>query len=285
MKILIITPACDEEKHLPALIDSVLSQSYLPIEWIIVDDGSKDNTSNVIQHATMRHNWIKYLRKEKSNVRAPGKNVMEAFYFGFNNRDTVMYDIVVKLDADLVLPENYLEVIMRNFKKKPQIGICGGVCVVQNGSEYIIEQETNLDHIRGAIKAYRRECFEAIGGLLKHMGWDTVDEHSARFQGWIVSVLPNLKVVHQRSTHQEYGVVKAAFRNGQMLYSIRMDIILLFSNIVKKFFKKPYLILGVSMFVGYVSAFFSRYNKIVDKDLGRFIRKYRYNKLLKIFLK
>ena len=281
MKILIITPACNEEKHLPALIDSVLSQSYLPVEWIIVDDGSKDNTSNVIQHATMRHDWIKYLRKENANVRAPGKNVMEAFYFGFNNRDAVMYDVVIKLDADLVLPVNYLEVIIQKFKTNPQIGICGGVCVVQNGSKYTIEQETNLDHVRGAIKAYRRECFDAIDGLLKHMGWDTVDEHSARFHGWLVSVLPELQVIHQRSTHQEYGFIKAAFRNGKMLYSIRMDIFLLFGNCIKKSLKQPYLILGIAMFIGYVSAFFTRYEKIVGKDLGRFIRKYRYEQILK----
>ena len=281
MKILIITPACNEEKHLPALIDSVLSQSYLPVEWIIVDDGSKDNTSNVIQHATMRHDWIKYLRKENANVRAPGKNVMEAFYFGFNNRDAVMYDVVIKLDADLVLPVNYLELIIQKFKTNPQIGICGGVCVVKNGSKYTIEQETNLDHVRGAIKAYRRECFDAIDGLLKHMGWDTVDEHSARFQGWLVSVLPELQVIHQRSTHQEYGFIKAAFRNGKMLYSIRMDIFLLFGNCIKKSLKQPYLILGIAMFIGYVSAFFTRYDKIVGKDLGRFIRRYRYKQILK----
>ena len=263
------------------MIDSVLSQSYLPVEWIIVDDGSKDNTSNVIQHATMRHDWIKYLRKENANVRAPGKNVMEAFYFGFNNRDAVMYDVVIKLDADLVLPVNYLELIIQKFKTNPQIGICGGVCVVKNGSKYTIEQETNLDHVRGAIKAYRRECFDAIDGLLKHMGWDTVDEHSARFQGWLVSVLPELQVIHQRSTHQEYGFIKAAFRNGKMLYSIRMDIFLLFGNCIKKSLKQPYLILGIAMFIGYVSAFFTRYDKIVGKDLGRFIRRYRYKQILK----
>ncbi len=285
MKILIITPACNEEKHLPVLIESVLLQSYLPTEWIIVDDGSKDNTSNVIKHASMRHTWIKYLRKDKKDVRAPGKSVMEAFYFGFNNKDTLLYDIVLKLDADLVLPINYLEMIKTQFQKYAKIGICGGVCVVKNNNKYIIEHETNLDHIRGAIKAYRKECFDDIGGLLKNMGWDTVDEHSARFKGWHVSVLTDLKVIHQRSTHQEYGFVKAAFRNGKMLYSIRMDLFLLFSNIIKKCFKKPYLILGIAMFLGYINAFFTRYNKIVDKDLGRFIRKYRYNKILKRFLK
>ena len=281
MKILIITPACNEEEHLPSLIESVLMQSYLPSEWVIVDDGSIDNSSNVIQKAAIKYNWIKYLRHEKTGLRSPGKSVMDAFYFGFNNRDIRDYDIVMKLDADLILPKNYLATIINKFQANSKIGICGGVCLVQKENNYILEKEANLDHIRGAIKSYRKECFQDIGGLVKKMGWDTVDEHSARFKGWVVFVLPELKVMHQRSTHQEYGFIKAAFRNGQMLYSIRMDIFLLFGNCIKKSFKQPYLLLGIAMFIGYVSAFFTRYEKIVSKDLGRFIRKYRYEQILK----
>ena len=206
---------------------------------------------------------------------------MDAFYFGFNNRDIIDYDIVMKLDADLILPKNYLATIINQFQADSKIGICGGVCLVQKDNNYILEKEANLDHVRGAIKSYRQKCFQDIGGLVKKMGWDTVDEHSARFKGWVVFVLPELKVMHQRSTHQEYGFIKAAFRNGKMLYSIRMDIFLLFGNCIKKSLKQPYLLLGIAMFIGYVSAFFTRYDKIVSKDLGRFIRKYRYEQILK----
>ncbi len=283
MKVLIVTPACNEEKHLSELIDSIINQSILPAQWIIVDDGSTDNTSNVIKQSIMKYSWIKYLRKEKTGPRSPGKSVMETFYFGFNNRTLTEYDIVLKLDADLVLPSNYLETIVNEFKKNSKTGIAGGVCVVESNDNYVLEQETNLDHIRGAIKAYRKECFEEIGGLVKKMGWDTVDEHHARFKGWEVSVLNHLEVVHQRSTHQEYGFVKAAFRNGQMLYSIRMDVFLVIGNSIKKVFKFPYFLLGASMFLGYLFAFFSRHERIVNKDLGKFIRRYRYKKIFQRF--
>ena len=84
MKVIIITPACNEELHLPELIESMVNQNFLPSEWIIVDDGSLDNTSHVIKKAAINHDWIKYLRKEKSTLRAPGRSVIETFYFGFN---------------------------------------------------------------------------------------------------------------------------------------------------------------------------------------------------------
>ena len=283
MKFLIITPACNEEKHLPDLIQSMVNQTLLPFEWIIVDDGSTDNTSNLIQQACLEHKWIRYLRKEKKDTRSPGKSVVETFYFGFDNKTVDDYNIVMKLDADLVLPNNYLFTISNEFMKDKHLGMVGGVCVIKSDGTYILETETNLDHIRGALKAYRKECFQDIGGLVKNMGWDTVDEHHARFRGWEVSVLKDLEVLHQRSTHQEYGFLKAAFRNGKMLYSIRMDIFLLIGNSIKKSFKFPFLVLGILMFFGYVFAFITRYEKIVNKDLGKFIRKYRYKKILQRF--
>jgi glycosyltransferase involved in cell wall biosynthesis len=276
MKILIITPACNEEKNLPILIKSLINQSLLPFEWIIVDDGSKDNTSNVIQKAAIKYSWIKYLRKEKTTDRSPGKSVMEAFYAGYNYKSSNDWDIIMKLDADLVLPSNYLEHIVNEFTNNSKAGVCGGVCVLENNGIHNIEKQTNLDHVRGAIKAYRRECFQEMGGLIKNMGWDTVDEHHARFNGWDVIVKPKLQVIHQRPTHKEFGYLKAAFRNGQMLYSIRMDFILLIGNCVKILFKSPYVLLALSMFFGYVIALFKRKNYIVSKDLGKFIRRYRY---------
>ena len=162
MKILIITPACNEEEHLPSLIESVLAQSYLPAEWVIVDDGSIDNSSNVIQKAAIKYDWIKYLRHEKTGLRSPGKSVMDVFYFGFNNRDIIDYDIVMKLDADLILPKNYLATIINQFQADSKIGICGGVCLVQKDNNYILEKEANLDHVRGAIKSSYLRFFVTI---------------------------------------------------------------------------------------------------------------------------
>tara|TARA_A100001011_G_C14297075_1_gene838948 strand:+ start:1553 stop:2407 length:855 start_codon:yes stop_codon:yes gene_type:complete len=283
LKTLIITPACNEEEHLEPLIHSMIKQSILPEQWIIVDDGSLDNTSDIIKKFSIQNPWIKYLRKEKKSGRSPGKSVMEAFYHGYNNKDLFDYDIVMKLDADLVLPANYLESIIQCFNENPKVGICGGVCVLHNGDDYIVEGLTNLDHIRGAIKAYRKSCFSSISGLLKVMGWDTVDEHHARFNGWEVCVLKNIQVIHQRATNQEYGLTKAAFKNGKMLYSIRMDLVLLLLNCLKRSFTTPYLILGLYMLWGYCIASWNSHDRIVSKELGVFIRKYRYKKLFEKF--
>ena len=279
MKTLIITPAYNEEKFLQLTIDSVLNQNLLPVEWVIVDDHSKDRTSNIAKDAAKKHKWISYLKKEKKDNTGPGKAVMEAFYFGYDNKKVNNFDLIMKLDADIILPKNYISEISKRMKKNSKIGLCGGICLT-NGVE---ERITNLDHVRGAIKCYRKKCFLEIGGLLKSMGWDTVDEHTARFFNWNVSVFPDLKVHHQRKTNFKFGYVKAGYINGKMLYSIRMDFFLMLTNFLKWSFRFPYIISGFSLFLGYMKSMMFFEKKIVSKELGFFIRDYRYKKIRQKF--
>ena len=279
MKTLIITPAYNEEKFLQLTIDSVLNQNLLPVEWVIVDDHSKDRTSNIAKEAAKKHKWISYLKKEKKDNTGPGKAVMEAFYFGYDNKKVNNFDLIMKLDADIILPKNYISEISKRMKNNSKIGLCGGICLT-NGLE---ERITNLDHVRGAIKCYRKKCFLEIGGLLKSMGWDTVDEHTARFFNWNVSVFPDLKVHHQRKTNFKFGYVKAGYINGKMLYSIRMDFFLMLTNFLKWSFRFPYILSALFLFLGYMKSMIFFEKKIVSKELGFFIRKYRYKKIKERF--
>jgi len=275
LKYLIITPSCNEEKFLPNLIQSIVNQTIHPYEWIIVDDGSTDNTPKIIKKASLKYPWIRYLRNEKKDKRSPGTSVINAFYKGYDNRKIKNYDIVAKLDSDLSLPKDYFEKIINKMYSEPNIGICGGVCTV-NGR---VEGLTNLDHVRGALKAYKKKCFDSIGGLIHSMGWDTVDEHNARYLGWKVCVIETLKVEHHRKTNYEFGFLNAAYKNGKMLYSIRMGLFLLLINCFKWGFRFPYFILSFCMFYGYILSFIFNEKKIVSKDLGQFIRNYRYKKI------
>ena len=275
MKTLIITPAYNEEKFLQATIDSVVSQDLLPIEWIIVDDQSFDRTSKLAHEAAKKYSWINYLKKEKKDNIGPGKAVMEAFYYGYDNKKTKDFDIIMKLDADIILPTNYLSEISKRMLADINIGICGGICFTNGSNESI----TNSDHVRGAIKSYRKKCLIEIGGLLKEMGWDTIDEHNARFLNWKVEVFNDLKVHHTRKTNKNFGYLKAGFKNGKMLYSMRMDFFLMLTNVIKWSLRFPYFLSGFSLLVGYLKAMIFFEKKIVSKELGVFIRLYRYRKI------
>ena len=281
MKTIIITPFLNEEEVIGDLIKSVISQQLKPAKWVLVDDGSSDNSLQIIQELAKDQDWISVLQLDhKTKKRSIGAKIINAFNSGLETISIDDYDIIMKLDADLILPENYIKEIAQQFTNNPSIGLCGGVCGLVEQGEIKLERKTNLDHVRGALKAYRKDCFKQIGGLVNRMGWDSVDEYKARYHKWEVKVLPNLMVAHLKETNIKTGHARASFKNGIMLYTIRFDIPLLMTNVLKRLLWKPYIIQGLAILWGYCYAFLNREEKIIDKKLGKFIRRYRYSKIV-----
>ena len=284
MKTIIITPFLNEEAVIGDLIKSVISQQLKPAKWVLVDDGSTDKSTQIIHELTKDYDWISVLQLDhKTKKRSIGAKIINAFNSGLGTISIDDYDIIMKLDADLILPENYIKEIAQQFKNNPSIGLCGGVCGLVKQGEVKLESKTNLDHVRGALKAYRKDCFKQIGGLVNRMGWDSIDEYKARYHNWKVKVIPDLMVAHLKETNIKTGHTRASFKNGIMLYTIRFDIPLLMTNVLKRLLWKPYIIQGIAILCGYFYAFLFREEKIIDKKLGRFIRKYRYSKIIARF--
>ncbi|HEU0137962.1 MAG TPA: glycosyltransferase family 2 protein, partial [Flavobacterium sp.] len=181
----VIIPAHNEEAFIALTLQSLLAQTILPSQVVVVDDNSKDLTSAVVSDFVQRHSFISLVRNQSDAAHLPGSKVIRAFQKGFEliKQD---YDIIVKLDADLILPSDYFEKVIAAFKSDSKIGMAGGFAYIEKNGQWILENLTDKDHIRGAFKAYRRECFVQIGGLRPAMGWDTVDELLTKFYGWKV---------------------------------------------------------------------------------------------------
>ncbi len=284
MKVVIITPFLNEEAAIGHLIKSMISQEVKPTKWVLVDDGSMDNSVTIINGFAKECEWISLVQLDhKSQKRSIGAKIINAFNKGLETINIDDYDVIMKIDADLILPTNYIREITHQFTSNKKIGLCGGVCGLVNDGMVKLESKTNLDHVRGALKAYRKECFKDIDGLVNRMGWDSVDEYKTRYMGWKVKVLPDLMVSHLKETNIKTGHAKASFKNGIMLYTIRFDIPLLMTNVVKRLLWKPYIIQGLAILWGYCYGFLSQEEKIIDKKLGKFIREYRYKKISERF--
>jgi len=176
-----------------------VKQTMLPKKIIVVNDNSTDSTCDMVTSYTKKYDFIDLISTNSSKDHMPGSKVINAFYQGFKAIDT-NYDIICKFDADLIFPSNYLEKIILEFKKNSKTGMVGGFCYIQEGNDWNLENLTNKDHIRGALKAYRKECFKDIGGLKPAMGWDTVDELLAQFHNWNIVTDESLHVKHLKPT-------------------------------------------------------------------------------------
>ena len=216
MNINIVIPAHNEESFIENTLRSLAEQSLKPKKIVVVDDQSTDDTAKKAQLLAEKYPFISVIRTTSSEAHLPGSKVINAFHKGFEKLDED-YDIICKFDADLIFPKYYLETISKKFHDDPKMGMAGGFCYILKNEKWVLESLTDKDHIRGALKAYRKDCFKEIGGLKASMGWDTVDELLAQYHGWKVVTDPSLKVKHLRPTGFTYNK-KAKLKQGEAFY-------------------------------------------------------------------
>lgn len=279
MKIYIVIPAHNEARFISQTLQSLADQSHKPDKLVIVDDGSTDNTSKIVEEFTSQYSFIELVKNNTSQEHAPGSKVINAFYKGYYTLDED-YDVICKFDADLIFPKNYLERISSYFENEPMAGMVGGFCSIQRKNKWIPENLTGKDHIRGALKAYSKNCFVQIGKLKPAMGWDTADELLARFHGWKVITDESLLVKHLRPTGMNY-FEHSGQKQGEAFYRLRYGTLLSLIASAKLATMK----MNPFAFLHYISGYFNAKKKkrpfLVSEEEGRFIRKLRWANIRK----
>ncbi|AWA29717.1 glycosyl transferase family 2 [Flavobacterium magnum] len=273
----IVIPAHNESAFISLTLDSLITQTMLPSRIVVVDDNSTDNTAEIVKGYSQKYPFITLVNSLSDPVHLPGSKVIRAFEKGYATLDED-YDVIVKLDADLILPENYFEKILAAFEIDAKIGMAGGFAYIEKNGEWILENLTDKDHIRGAFKAYRKECFLQIGKLKPAMGWDTVDELLSKFYGWKVVTDESLKVKHLKPTGANYNKA-ARYKQGEAFYSLGYGFIItaIASAKLAVMKKKPSLFIDYMM--GFLKAKSARKPLLVTKEQAKFIRGYRLAKM------
>lgn len=277
MEYYIIIPAYNEAQFIGLTLQSLAAQTLLPKQVIIVNDNSTDKTKIIVELFMAKYNWISIVNNFSEAKHLPGSKVINAFNKGLKVLDE-NYDFIVKADADLIFPSNYFETISNHFLSDSQIGMAGGFCYIEKKGQWVLENLTDNDHIRGALKAYRKECFKQIGGLRTAMGWDTVDELLCKFYNWKITTNESLHVKHLKPTGANYNK-DSRYKQGEAFYSLGygfwITAIASIKLAIRK--RKPFL------FIDYLKGFWkAKSNKkpfLVTEEQALFIRKYRWKKM------
>jgi len=277
MNYYIVIPAHNEEAFITLTLQSLAEQTLLPTKVVVVNDNSTDKTSEIVQDFAAKFSFISLVQKTSEAIHLPGSKVIQAFYKGFETLDE-NYDVIVKLDADLILPNNYFQTIIETFKSDPKIGMAGGFAYIEKNGNWILENLTDKDHIRGAFKAYRKECFLQIGNLKPAMGWDTVDELLCKFYGWKVITNQSLKVKHLKPTGANYNKT-ARYKQGEAFYTLGYGFLItsIASAKLAILKKKPFLFFDYIQ--GFLKAKSAKKPLLVTQEQAKFIRNYRLQKM------
>ncbi len=277
MNYYIVIPSHNEEEFIGLTLQSLVEQTVLPTKVVVVNDNSTDATAAIVSDFASKYPFISLVNKTSDAIHLPGSKVIQAFQTGFETLDE-NYDLIVKADADLIFPSNYFETIISHFQSDAKIGMAGGFAYIEKNGQFILENLTDKDHIRGAFKAYRKETFKQIGGLKPAMGWDTVDELLCKYYDWKVVTDASLKVKHLKPTGANYNKT-ARYKQGEAFYTLGYGFLItaIASAKLALMKKKPLL------FLDYIQGFWmaKKSNKpmLVTSEQAQFIRKYRLKKM------
>ena len=277
MNYYIVIPTHNEESFIALTLQSLVAQTVLPKKIVVVNDNSTDKTVEIVTSFVSKYPFITLVNKTSDAIHLPGSKVIQAFQKGLETLDE-NYEIMVKADADLIFPNHYFETIIEHFKSDDSIGMVGGFAYIEKEGNYILENLTDKDHIRGAFKAYRKETFKQIGGLKQAMGWDTVDELLCKFYHWKVVTDATLKVKHLKPTGANYNKT-ARYKQGEAFYCLGYGFLITAIASAKLALMKRKPLLFIDYIKGFWKAKSAKKPLLVTEEQAAFIRKYRLKKM------
>jgi poly-beta-1,6-N-acetyl-D-glucosamine synthase len=284
-KYVLITPARNEAAFIEQTIKSVIDQTFLPLKWVIVSDGSTDGTDDIVTRYAADHPWMELVRMPERRERHFAAKA-NAFKAGSARMAGLEYEVIGNLDADVTFDEEYFDFLLRKFAENPRLGV-GGTPFTEGSFQYDF-RFTNIEHVSGQIQMFRRECFEEIGGYvpIKTGGIDLVAVMTARMKGWQTRTFLGKSYIHHRKmSSATRSQIPSAFNGGRIDYLLGCHPMWQLLRSVRRLkTHDPVVVHGTLCMAGYVWAWATRSEKSIPADLVRFRRAEEVRRLGEIFL-
>lgn len=285
--LVIISPVRNESKYLRLTLDSITAQTRRPLEWIIVDDGSTDETPAIVEDYAARFPFIRLVRRQDRGYRALGGGVIAAFNYGRARIAAADYRYIAKLDGDMSFGPRYIERMLAALDADPQLAAVSGKVFRPEGEGYV--EEYIIDEmVAGQFKFYKREAFEAIGGFVEGILWDGIDIHTARMKGWTTRSFhdPEARLIHHRLMgSSDRNVYKGRVRLGKGIYFMGYHPLYALASGLFRMHEKPYVIGGLIIVAAYFYALVTRAPRYDNPEFRAHLQRWQLRKLKQLVLR
>jgi biofilm PGA synthesis N-glycosyltransferase PgaC len=282
-RLLLISPVRNEAEHFERVAAAVAQQTRPPDLWIVVDDGSTDETPEILSRLAQQIEFMRVVNVHPQDRALAGAvkdrlasaAEVKAFNLGLRSVDWRSYSHIAKLDGDTELPREYFERLLDRFTGDERLGLAGGVYADPDpGANGWSVVEIPLDyHVPGTLKCYTRACLQAIGGLQERLAWDTIDETYARMHGYRTRAFPDLVARHHRPWGSADGTIRGRARHGRCAYIAHFPLLWATLRAFKVARARPRVLSGGAFLYGYLRAAAKREARVEDRELRRFVRR------------
>ena len=276
----LITPARNEAQFIELTLQSVVEQTVLPLKWVIVINGSTDDTEAIVGKYAKNHSWIELVSMTGSGERSFAGKVL-AFKAGYARVANLDFEVVASLDGDISFDPDYFSFLLGKLTADPTLGLVGTPFqeISQEAYDY---RFVSIEHVSGACQVFRRECFEAIGGYkpLKGGGIDHLAVITARMKGWKTrTFLDKFCLHHRQMGTAERGAIAVRFQYGVKDYVFGNHPLWEICRAGYQMMRKPYLVSGFALVTGYLWAMSKGLERSLSPEAVRFQRREQMQRL------
>ena len=285
----LITPARDEAAFIRKTLEAMAVQTVKPLKWIIVSDGSTDGTDEIVKEFVAKHDWIELLRMPERKERHFGGKV-RAFNAGYDRVKHLDFEVIGNLDGDSSFEPDYLEYLLNKFAQSPRLGVAG-TNYIEGEWDKALKHDyrfSNIQDVTGQCQLFRRQCFDDIHGYQpsKIGGVDLIATVSARMAGWQTQVFTDKLLFHHRQQGTaEFFKYTVELSNGRKDFLFGSHPLFELSRAFYRLSKKPVILGGCLLFVGYFWAMLKNGEKVVSPEFTKFRRREQMERLRRIFRK
>ncbi|MGA8151665.1 MAG: glycosyltransferase family 2 protein [Terriglobales bacterium] len=276
----VITPARNEAQFIELTIKSVIAQTVQPLKWVIVSDGSTDETDAIVEKYLPHNPWIELVQVPRRSERHFAGKVL-AFNAGCEKIKTLAYEVIVSLDGDISIEADYFSFLLGKLAADPALGLVGTPFKESSNPTYDY-RFASIEHVSGACQVFRRRCFEDVGGYAPVKGGniDHIAVITARMKGWKTRTFVEKVCHHHRpmGTAQQ-SLLMSRFRNGAKDYAIGNHPLWEMFRSIYQMTKRPLLIGGVALALGYFWSAIRSAERPVSEELVRFYRQEQMQRL------
>jgi hypothetical protein len=280
----LLTSAYNEQDNIERTINSVLSQTLLPKKWVIISDGSEDQTDAIVKTYAKNNDLILFLRVSRPRGHSFGSKVL-ALREATKLLEEETFDFIGNIDADVSVDPSYFAALIAQFEMRPKLGLAGGFVYEESEGRFQNRNSNRIYSVAHAAQLMRRECYDAIGGyaVLKYGGEDWHAQTSVRMKGWSAEAFPELEIRHHKKADENNRVLRRRFSQGRMDYSLGSKLFFEIVKCAQRTAEKPLIVGGVARLTGFLWSAVCRDPKPVPEEFVAFLRREQSQKLGSVF--
>jgi GT2 family glycosyltransferase len=279
-KYVLLTAAHNEEAYIERTLQAVVSQLHRPEKWVVISDRSTDRTAQIVREYAGENTFIELVEIREGTGREFSSKV-HALTVGYERLKSIDYEFIGILDGDISFQREYYTQLLGRFAGDPKLGLCGGFIYEEDAGEFRSRKTNTPISVAGAIQLFRRECYEAIGGLrpIPYGGEDWCAEIGVRMLGWTVQAFPELKAFHHRPTGTGGSLLRYWYRQGKMDYALGTLPSFEIVKCARRVRENPFGFGALARSIGFLSSWLSGSPRLVSKEFVDYLRQEQRQRL------